>query len=258
MAQRRMFALSVVDTDTFLDMPASTQNLYFHLGMRADDDGFISNPRKITTFVNCSTDDLKLLIAKGLIIPFDSGVCVVRDWRINNYIQKDRYRETRYLTEKRCLSIDESGAYNRMDTPCIQNVSSLDTQVRLGEDRVSLELGEGKRVADKPPCPPPLPDTFFGPELQSTFEQWLLYKKERREGYKPTGLNALVTQIKNNAATYGEHDVIQLIETSMASGWKGIAFDRLKQGNRPQAADNRNRLRTDSDYQSSDDFFGGG
>lgn len=159
MAQRRMFALSVVDTDTFLDMPASTQNLYFHLGMRADDDGFVSNPRKITTFVNCSTDDLKLLIAKGLIIPFDSGVCVVRDWRINNYIQKDRYRETRYLKEKRCLSIDESGAYNRMDTPCIQNVSSLDTQVRLGEDRVSLELGEGKRVADKPPahpcfCPP--------------------------------------------------------------------------------------------------------
>lgn len=115
-----------------------------------------------------------------------------------------------------------------------------------------------EKETDKPPCPPPLPDTSFGPELQSAFERWLSYKKERREGYKPTGLNALVTQIKNNAATYGEHDVIQLIETSMASGWKGIAFDRLKQGNRPQAADNRNRLRTDSDYQSSDDFFGGG
>ena len=114
-----------------------------------------------------------------------------------------------------------------------------------------------EKEADKPSCSPPLPDTSFGPELQSAFERWLSYKKERREGYKPTGLNALVTQIKNNAAAFGEHDVVQLIETSMASGWKGIAFDRLKQGNRPQAADNRNRLRSDSDYQSSDDFFGG-
>lgn len=111
--------------------------------------------------------------------------------------------------------------------------------------------------ADKPPCPPSLPDTPFGPELQSAFDRWLSYKRERREGYKPTGLNALVTQIKNNAATYGEHSVAQLIETSMASGWKGIAFDRLKQGNKPQETD-RNRLRDDSDYQGSDDFFGGG
>lgn len=153
MAQRRMFALSVVDTDLFLEMPASTQNLYFHLGMRADDDGFISNPKKITLLVNCSTDDLKLLIAKNFVIPFDSGVCVVRDWRVNNYIQKDRYRETRYLAEKRCLSVDETGTYNKLDTSCIQNVSSLDTQVR---DRVSteIELGEDKKTESKPPRAP--------------------------------------------------------------------------------------------------------
>lgn len=74
MAKRRMFSLDVVDTDTFLDMPASTQALYFHLGMRADDDGFVASPRKITTMVNCSNDDLKLLLSKGFIIPFDSGV----------------------------------------------------------------------------------------------------------------------------------------------------------------------------------------
>ena len=96
MAQRRMFSLEVVDTDKFLDMPASTQNLYFHLGMRADDDGFVSSPKKITTLVNCSVHDLKLLVTKGLIIPFSSGVCVVKDWKTNNCIQKDRYHETKY------------------------------------------------------------------------------------------------------------------------------------------------------------------
>lgn len=149
MAQRRMFSLDVVDTDTFLDLPASSQNLYFHLGMRADDDGFVSSPKKITSMVNCSGDDLRLLVTKGLVIPFESGVCVIRDWRINNYIQKDRYRESRYLEEKSYLSLNESGAYLKLDTPCIQNVSSSDTQVRLG--KVSIGKVRDRDKADKPP-----------------------------------------------------------------------------------------------------------
>ena len=78
MAKRRMFSLDVVDTDIFLEMPSSAQSLYFHLGMRADDDGFIASPKKITSFVNASTDDLKLLIAKGFVIPSESGVYVMR------------------------------------------------------------------------------------------------------------------------------------------------------------------------------------
>lgn len=91
MAKRRMFSLDVVDTDSFLDLPASSQSLYFHLGMRADDDGFVSSPKRITAMVGAAGDDLKLLIAKGFVIPFESGVCVIRDWRVNNYIQRDRY-----------------------------------------------------------------------------------------------------------------------------------------------------------------------
>ena len=127
------------------------------------------------------------------------------------------------------------------------------TETESVSESGSVSGAGAETKADKPPCPPSLPDTPFGPELQSAFDRWLSYKRERREGYKPTGLNALVTQIKNNAATYGEHSVAKLIETSMASGWKGIAFDRLKQGNKPQAAD-RNRLRTEADY-GDDDFF---
>lgn len=131
MANRRMFSLDVVDTDSFLDMPASTQSLYFHLGMRADDDGFVSSPKKIASIAGCAADDLKLLIVKGYIIPFDSGVVVITDWKTNNYIQKDRYRKTRY-SEEAALLVQDDGKY-KMNTGCIQNVSALDTQVRLGK-----------------------------------------------------------------------------------------------------------------------------
>ena len=148
MARRRMFNLDVVDTDIFLDLPSSSQALYFHLGMRADDDGFVSSPKRITATVSCSADDMKLLIAKGFIIPFASGVCVLTDWNINNYIQKDRYKPTLYLEEKSRLQASETGAYKLTDTPWIQNVSSLDTQVRLGKD--SIEQDSINISADKP------------------------------------------------------------------------------------------------------------
>ena len=171
MAQRRMFSLEVVDTDTFLDLPASSQNLYFHLGMRADDDGFVSSPKRITAMVNCSGDDLKLLIAKRFVIPFESGVCVIKDWRINNYIQKDRYHQTRYLDEKQHLLVEDSGSYLYMDTPCIQPVSKSDTQVRLGKDRI----GKSNK-ADKPPRA-----RFIPPSTEDVRS----YCTERKNGIDP-------------------------------------------------------------------------
>ncbi len=140
MAKRRMFSLDVVDTDTFLDMPASTQALYFHLGMRADDDGFVASPRKITTMVNCSNDDLKLLLSKGFIIPFDSGVCLVRDWKINNNIRTDRYKPTQYLTERNTVETTENGAYILSGIPNDNQMSyQRYTQVRLGKDRLGKD-----------------------------------------------------------------------------------------------------------------------
>ena len=110
MAKRRMFSLDVVDTDDFLDMPATTQSLYFHLGMRADDDGFVSNPKKITKMVNCTPDDLQMLTEKGYIIPFDSGIVVIKEWKVNNYIRNDRYTPTRYIEELRSIS-EQNGIY---------------------------------------------------------------------------------------------------------------------------------------------------
>ena len=159
MAERRMFAKTIIDSDAFLDMPMSAQCLYFHLSMRADDDGFVNNPRKIQRMVGASEDDAKILMAKRFIIAFDSGVVVIKHWWIHNYIQKDRYKPTAYVEEKNELQKKTNGAYtlkgsgpsaalegpdqdaeNGMDTECIQDVSNPDTQSRLGKDR--LELGK--------------------------------------------------------------------------------------------------------------------
>lgn len=121
MSERRMFAKTIIDSDAFLDMPLSAQALYFHLSMRADDDGFINNPKKIQRVVGGSEDDLKLLIAKNFIIPFESGVVVIKHWRIHNYIRRDRYSETTYTEEKALLSIKDNGAYTFGELPAIED-----------------------------------------------------------------------------------------------------------------------------------------
>ena len=110
MAQKRMFSLKIIDTDEFLDMPPTTQNLYFHLCMRADDDGFVSNPKKIMKIINSATDDMKVLIGKQFVIPFDSGICVIKHWKIHNLIRNDRYTETEYKREKNLL-IEQNKKY---------------------------------------------------------------------------------------------------------------------------------------------------
>lgn len=111
MANRRMFSLDVVGTDSFIDMPVSAQCLYFHLGMRADDDGFLSNPKQVIKLTSCVNDDIKILISKGYVIPFESGVVVIRHWKQNNYLRPDRYRETICIQEKQSLEIKDN-VYN--------------------------------------------------------------------------------------------------------------------------------------------------
>ena len=139
MAQKRMFTMRIVDSDAFLDMPLSTQCLYFHLNMRADDDGFIGNPKKIMRMIGASEDDLKILLAKKFLINFDNSVVVVKHWWMHNTLAKDRYHETSYTDEKSMLGIKENKAYtleksevlkicnqnvNGMLTECNQNVNS--------------------------------------------------------------------------------------------------------------------------------------
>lgn len=125
MAERRMFTKRITESDSFLDMPSSTQMLYFHFSMNADDDGFVNNPKKIQKMCGASDDDFKLLIVKSFIILFDSGIIVIKHWKMHNYIQADRYRPTDYVEEKSMLGIKSNKAYtldvSKMDTECIQN-----------------------------------------------------------------------------------------------------------------------------------------
>lgn len=132
MAERRMFAKTIIDSDAFVDMPLSTQALYFHLSMRADDDGFINNPKKIMRMIGASDDDFKVLCLKRFVIPFDSGIVVIKHWKIHNYIQKDRYKPTVYSEERAKLETKENGVY----TECIQDGYSLETQVSIGKSSI--------------------------------------------------------------------------------------------------------------------------
>ena len=145
MAERRMFAKTIIDSDAFLDMPLSTQALYFHLSMRADDDGFINNPKKIQRMIGGSDDDLKLLVAKRFIIPFESGIVVIKHWKIHNYIQSDRYKPTVYQDEKALITTKDNKAYT-LDTKCIHDGYNVDTQDRLGKDRLGKDsIGEDRQ-----------------------------------------------------------------------------------------------------------------
>lgn len=157
MAERRMFAKTIIDSDAFLDMPLSTQALYFHLSMRADDDGFINNPKKIQRMVGCGDDDLKLLMAKRFILVFESGVIVIKHWKIHNYIRNDRYKPTLYQDEKALLADKDNKAYTfaeeipkhdeKLGIPDDnQTVHQMDTQVRLGKVRLGKVSKEIKDI----------------------------------------------------------------------------------------------------------------
>ena len=153
MAERRMFAKTIIDSDAFLEMPATSQLLYFHLSMRADDDGFVNKPKSLMRMVGCKDDDLKLLFVKKFLIPFESGVVVIKHWKIHNYIAKDRYTETKYKEEKATLMLDENNAYTKavdtLYTGCIQSGDEPMTQDRLGKVREGKDR-VGEVIVDAP------------------------------------------------------------------------------------------------------------
>lgn len=160
MAERRMFTKKIIDSDAFLDMPLSTQALYFHLNMRADDDGFVNNPKKICRMIGASEDDLKVLISKRFVLTFNNGVIVIKHWRMHNLLRKDRYKPTQYQEQFKEIELKTNGAYTekRREPLKIEGSAStatnwqpdgnqLATQDRVGKDRidkVSLDKVSGR------------------------------------------------------------------------------------------------------------------
>lgn len=218
MAERRMFAKTIIDSDAFLDMPLSAQALYFHLSMRADDDGFINNPRKIQRSIGCGNDDMKLLVAKNFIIPFESGIVVIKHWKIHNYIQRDRYKPTVCEEEKKQLGYKQNKEYyvkspdeNDMDTPCIQDASGSDTQVRLGKVRlgkssIETEVEGGMGGDDQEPASPlPSPSAVVEP----------VHSADPEAPEKPIELQAPKNE-KPVKHKYGEHQKVLLTDKEFA------------------------------------------
>lgn len=128
-----MFSLQIVESDAFLDMPMTSQVLYFHLGMHADDDGFV-NPKSIMRLVGASSDDLKILIGKRFVLTFENGVIVIKHWFIHNTLRKDRYNETKYTEQKKMLRLKENGAYTEQWQP---NGNQMVPQIKLKEIKVN-------------------------------------------------------------------------------------------------------------------------
>lgn len=156
MAERRMFAKTIIDSDAFIDMPLSAQALYLHLSMRADDDGFVNNPKRIQRMIGAADDDMKLLIAKSFLIPFENGIVVIKHWKVHNYIRSDRYTPTVYQEEKNLLTVEKSRVYTVGIPSDIPNGYQMDTQYRLGKDRLGKDrLVESIAADDTPPAPAP-------------------------------------------------------------------------------------------------------
>ena len=168
MAERRMFAKTIIDSDAFIDMPITARLLYYDLSMRADDDGFVNSPKKIMRMIGASEDDLRVLAGKKFIIPFENGVVVIKHWRIHNYIRKDTYKETTYKDEKAMLEMDENNAYRLSNTgnlltvnePSTERQRAVDepwTQDRLGKDRIGKDRIDKEGGSDEPPTIPQKP-----------------------------------------------------------------------------------------------------
>lgn len=203
MAERRMFAKTIIDSDAFLDMPLSSQALYFHLNMRADDDGFVNNPKKISRMIGASDDDLKLLMVKAFIIPFENGVVVIKHWRINNYIRSDRYKETVYKEERGMLDLKENGAYTTNDNFGIPDGYQTETQYRLGKDNIDKNNTYGD-FSNSPSVNDKQSD-------EDIFEQlWKLYPKKLGKG------SVSKTQ-KHRIAKIGVEEMTRAIERYISS-----------------------------------------
>lgn len=211
MAQRRMFSRKITDTDKFIEMPATTQNLYFHLNMNADDEGFVDRVSIIQRMIGASGDDLKLLIAKGFVIPFESGVVVIRHWRIHNYIQADRFQPTIHQNEKSQIEYDETKTANfKRLGECIQNVYKADTQVRLGKDRLELEL-------DK--------DRLDHHLDQNDDDDKNLVFKKLKEAFGEMSVNGtMVEEVERLLKQYGQELVVLALDKTILNAGKSLRY----------------------------------
>ena len=234
MAEKRMFSKTIIDSDAFLDMPLSSQALYFHLSMRADDDGFVNNPKKIQRIIGCADDDLKLLMAKKFLIPFESGIVVIKHWRIHNYIRSDRYKETNYTEEKSMLGIEKNKTYsllaeNNNCTPLISvspngipTVDKLDTQNRLDKNRLDKDRLEEKnnKKKKKSEFDDLIENYTENLELRETLYEFIKMRKTIKSQMTSNALKLMLNKLDKLSEV--DDEKIEIINNSIMNCWKGI------------------------------------
>lgn len=209
MAERRMMAKSIIDSDAFLDMPQSSQLLYFHLSMRGDDEGFINNPKAIMRNVGCKDDDIRLLIAKKYIIPFESGVVVIKHWKIHNYIQNDRFTPTKYQDERATLTVDKNKEY----TQCIQNGYALDTQDRIGKVSIDKNNNTQKNKVFS------LVDSYSDDEnITNLLYDWMDIRKAKRSAQTEKAIKQNLDKLEGYAKE-SKMSVTEYLEEVVRRGW---------------------------------------
>ena len=253
MAQKRMFSLKIVDTDAFLDMPQSTQNLYFHLGMRADDEGFIGNVKRIMKMIGSSEDDKKVLLAKKFLIEFESGVVVIKHWKMNNYLQNDRIKETAYLQEKSTLYLKDNGSYTLdstqgtpLYTKCIHSIDK--NRLDLEENRLDNSEQVAKPTEKNSDALSEILEAEdFEQELKDKIILWLQYKKEKKSGYKPTGFKVFLKDVKKSVEKHGKDYTLQRFDYSMSKNYQGVFFETSeKQVKVEQESEYKRRMKNDT------------
>ena len=224
MAERRMFAKTIIDSDAFLDMPLSAQALYFHLSMRADDDGFVNNPKKIQRLINASDDDLKLLVIKSFLIPFETGIVVIKHWKIHNYIRGDRKHDTKYQEEMAMLSIKENGSYTLCQSNVSQLVDNCPTEVRLGKDSIGKDRLGKDSIKDKRAKAPDyesiLSQFAVSDEFKDAINEFIKMRKLIKAPLTERALKLIINKVREMGKT--EEEQIAIINQSVANSWKGV------------------------------------
>lgn len=261
MAEKRMFSKQIIDSDAFLEMPLSTQALYFHLSMRADDDGFLNNAKKVMKIIGANQNDYDLLVAKSFVIQFPDGICVIKHWRINNYLRKDRYTETIYQEEKAHLTVQPNGRYSLRnseeysdDLPLgIPVVDQSDTQYRIDKNReeknsidkhnsvsgdtTDYSYSKNSNVSNleyvlKNDIHQDSDYVLENEDLHQCLKEWMEYK----DGRKPKssnhygteiGLKKTITQFVSGYREYGIEALKKVVDDSMANNYSGVIWDRL-------------------------------
>lgn len=256
MAEKRMFSKRVIDTDEFLDMPATAQMLYFHLAMNADDDGFVGKPKTIMRMCRASEDDLTILRGKQFVISFESGVIVIRHWRIHNFIRKDTYHPTIYEQEKSMLCTDKTDAYSldqndAVTSPLRIRNESVTNTLRVRDESVtnparvvdvdknsidkdSIEKnregkGSGEKKSKEDLFETLLPSYQISEPLADKIREFMRYRKEQhRFTYREIGLKSFLRGAEKAEQEHGSIAVIKCFDETMRNGWQGVFYDKIK------------------------------